>query len=110
MDQEHPTPRLPSATSGPVIVCMDDAPGRSPPLPDQIAALARQLGGEAAAEAVSGTTAEITVRVPPDRAARFQSALALAGASFFGPSGDDLTGDFLVVINRRDPPCEGSAR
>lgn len=101
MDQEHPTPRLPSATSGPVIVCIDDTPGRSPPLTDQIAALARQLAGDAGVEEVSGTTCVISVRVPPANAARFQSALALAGASFFGPSGDGLTGDFLVVVNRR---------
>lgn len=107
MDQEHPTPRLPSAMSGPVIVCLDDTPGRSPPLTDQIAALARQLAGEAGAEEVSGSVCVISVRVPPDSAARFQAALALVGASFFGPSGDDLTGDFLVVVNRREQPCEG---
>ena len=87
--------------SGPVIVCMDDVPGRSPPLAEQIAALAQQLAGEVGTEEVSGTTCVISVRVPPQGAARFQSALALAGASFFGPSGDDLTGDFLVVVNRR---------
>ena len=107
MDQEHPTPRLPSAMSGPVIVCMDEPPDRSTSLVDQIAALARQLSGSAGTEEVSGTTCVISVRVPPDSSARFQSALALAGASFFGPSGDDLTGDFLVVVNRRNPPWEG---
>lgn len=98
MDQETPTPPLPATGNGPVIVCMDEGPGRSAPLLDQIADLVRRLGGSITGEEVGGATRVAMVRLPPAAALRFQSALALRGASFFGPPAE-AANDFLVVLS-----------
>lgn len=100
MNAEDTPDPLPALTNGLAIVCIDAKPGRSTLTSDDILRLVASLGGTAIREDVSDTLFAIRATFDRAAAARFQSALALAGASFLTPMTGQSPVDIVILFHR----------
>ncbi len=84
--------------SAPLVMCLaceaEDLPSRI----EEIETLASTLRGAAVVHSVSGRTTALRVSVPVSHAARFHTALALAGAESIGPIHDEEPSSFVVIL------------
>lgn len=101
------------AAAAPLVICLACGAEDQPRRLGEISDLAEALGGRACAQSVSGRTVAIRIAVPESNAARFASALALAGATLMDATPDVVATaagatDVLVLLTREPPHTEGA--